>query len=453
MSSLTYKELLAGNRPFRNLLTGQVVSELGNWFNFIAVLGLARALTGAAPEATAVLVVLRMAPFALFAPVAGALADLWSRRAVMIWTDLARAVFALGFLLVRGPEDMWIAYVSTAVSTMLAALFDGARNGALPNVAGERGLLAGNALMHSSRFLLMSVGAALGGAASHSLGYEVAFVINALSFVYSAYTVWLIPADAMYAAGEEGSETDDKGRGLARVWRDVGGGFRFVAGHRTVAALIGVNILWAVGGGALNLVYERFGSVVYAGRGGLEGDAGVALVYTAIGVGLFIGMLLARRVGSHVEVRGCTPAFMGWAIIAHGVLFAAAGLMPTLWLAALMMLLSRVVIGVEYAVQDTLLMRLLPDSYRGRVMTTDRAAEIFVMSLTGMLAGRALGAEVLTPSGLAVASGLLSASPGVVWLLLFARGKLSMSEAAPEDEPAEAGAARAPDETAAAAGP
>jgi len=449
MSSLTYKELLGGNRPFRNLLTGQVVSELGNWFNFIAVLGLARSLTGAAPEATAVLVVLRMAPFALFAPVAGALADLWPRRALMIWTDLARAVFALGFLLVRKPEDIWIAYVSTAVSTMLAALFDGARNAALPNVAGDRGLLPGNALMHSSRFLLMSVGAALGGAASYSLGYEVAFVINALSFVYSAYTVWLIPGGAMYPADGGGREPGDEGRGLGRVWRDVGGGFRFVAGHRMVAALIGVNILWAVGGGALNLVYERFGSVVYAGRGGLEGDAGVALVYTAIGVGLFIGMLLARRVGSHVEVRGWTPAFMGWSIIAHGVLFAAAGLMPTLWLAALMMLLSRVLIGVEYAVQDTLLMRLLPDSYRGRVITTDRAAEIFVMSLTGMLAGRALGAEVLTPQGLAIASGLLSASPGVVWLLLFAWGRLSMSEV----EPKEAVAARAPDETAAAAGP
>jgi MFS family permease len=450
MGSLTYKELLWGNRPFRNLLTGQVVSELGNWFNFIAVLGLVRAVTGAAPEATAVLVVLRLAPFALFAPFAGALADLWPRRAVMIWTDLARAVFALGFLLVRGPEDLWIAYASTAVSTMLAALFDGARNAALPNVAGERGLLAGNALMHSSRFLLMSVGAALGGAASYGLGYEVAFFINALSFVYSAYTVWLIPGEAMYAADGDGPGEGDKGHGLGRVWRDVGGGFRFVAGHRLVAALIGVNILWATGGGALNLVYERLGSVAYAGRGGLEGDAGVALVYTAVGVGLFMGMLLARRVGSHIEVRGRTPAFIGWSIIAHGVVFAAAGLMPTLWLAALMILLSRVLIGVEFAVQDTLLMRLLPDSYRGRVMTTDRAAEISVMSLTGVLAGWLLASGVLTPRGLAVASGLLSASPGVVWLLLFAWGRLSMAEAGPKEETA---AGRAPDETAAAAGP
>ena len=41
MRSLTYGELIRGNRNFRNLLAGQFISELGNWFNFIAGLGLA----------------------------------------------------------------------------------------------------------------------------------------------------------------------------------------------------------------------------------------------------------------------------------------------------------------------------------------------------------------------------------------------------------------------------
>jgi hypothetical protein len=164
-------------------------------------------------------------------------------------------------------------------------------------------------------------------------------------------------------------------------------------------------------------------------------------------------MALARRVGSHVEMRGLTPAFVGWAIIAHGVVFAAAGLMPTLGLASLMMLLSRVVIGVEFAVQETLLMRLLPDSYRGRVMTTDRAAEISVMSLTGVLAGWLLASGTLTARGLTVASGLLSATPGVVWLLLFASGRLSMTGRQAGSADGRVGPARAGDETAAAAGP
>lgn len=424
MAPLTYMELLKGNRPFRWLLAGQVVSELGNWFNFIAVLGLVRAVTGAAPEATAILVVLRFAPFALLAPVAGALADRWSRRAVMIWSDLARGVLALGFLFVGGEGDLWIAYVCTALLTLLSALFEGARNGALPNVAGERGLLAGNALMFSSRFLLMAVGSALGGVASDVFGYEVAFVVNAASFVASAYTVWLIPEEKTRAPGRAPAGHAQAGiwRG---VWLDVRDGFRYVAENKLVAALIGLNIMWGVGGGALNLVYERVGSVVYAGQGGLEGDRGVAFVYTAVGAGLFIGMVLARRVGAHVELGGRVVSFIGWAVVLHGVLFALAGVMPTLWLATLMIMLSRVVIGVEFAVQDTLLLRSLPDHLRGRVVTTDRAAEIGVVSLSGIAAGWLLTGP-LTPRGLTVLSGLLSAAPGLVWLFLFATKKVAL---------------------------
>lgn len=433
MASLTYMGLLRGNRPFRWLLAGQVVSELGNWFNFIAVLGLVRAVTGGAPEPTAVLVVLRLAPFAVLAPVAGALADRWSRRAVMIWTDLARAVLALGFLFVGSAADLWIAYACTVALTLLAALFEGAKNGALPNVAGGRGLLAANALMFSSRFLLMAVGSALGGAASFRFGYEAAFVVNALSFAVSAYSVWRIPESMTRAPGEEAAGGGERGRVLSSVWGDVRDGWRYVAGHGLVAALLGVNILWAVGGGALGLVYDRLGSEVFAGRGGLEGDAGVAAVYTAVGTGLFVGMLLARRIGAHVELRGCVAAFMGWSIIAHGVLFALAGLMPTLGLASLMILLSRVVIGVEFAVQDTLLLRLLPDKLRGRVSTTDRAAEIGVMSLSGIASGWLL-AGPLAPRSLTVLSGLLSAAPGLFWLLLFASKKLTLPARPREEE-------------------
>lgn len=432
MASLTYMELLRGNRSFRWLLTGQVISELGNWFNFIAVLGLVRAVTGGAPEAAAILIVLRFAPFAIFAPVAGALADRWSRRAVMIWADLVRAVLSLGFLFVGSARDVWVAYACMAALTLVSALFEGAKNAAMPNVAGERGLLAGNVLMFSSRFLLMAVGSALGGFASFQFGYAAAFVVNAVSFVASAYTVWLIP-EAETRAPETAAGEGVNAGAWSGVWLDVRDGWRYIISHRLVAALIGVNILWGVGGGALGLVYERLGSVVFRGQGGLEGDAGVAAVYTAVGAGLFIGMLLARRVGAKVELRGRVAAFIGWGIIIHGVLFALAGLMPTLWLASLMMLLSRVVIGVEFAVQDTLLLRLLPDSLRGRVMTTDRAAEVGVVSLSGIASGWLLTGP-LTPRGLTVWSGLLSAAPGLIWLLLFAAKKLSMPARPREEE-------------------
>src|SRR5688572_10185914 len=128
MISLTYKQLLWKSRSFRLLWAGQVVSELGNWFNFIAVLGLVRAITNAGTTELAILVVLRFAPFAILAPVAGALVDRWSRRTVMIAADALSAITALGFLLVRDPSDLWIAYVCVTALTLLSAFFEAAKN-------------------------------------------------------------------------------------------------------------------------------------------------------------------------------------------------------------------------------------------------------------------------------------------------------------------------------------
>ncbi|MGH9944856.1 MAG: MFS transporter [Pyrinomonadaceae bacterium] len=445
MASLTYIELLGGNRSFRRLWAGQVISELGNWFNFIAGLGLVRVASGADPHVTAIILMLRLAPFALFAPLAGACVDRWSRRAVMIWTDLGRAVLACGFLLVGGPEDLWIAYLCTFLMTMLTAFFEAAKNAAMANIAGERGLLAGNALMFSSRFLLMSLGAALGGWAAARFGYEAAFVINAVSFVVSAYTIWLLPeaetrASVTGSGGpSEGTNAQTAAVGVwSRLWADIREGYAYIVHHRLVASLIGLNILWGIGGGALYLIYDHLGANYFAARVGIAPDEAAAWFYVASGMGLFAGMLFARRIGDWAETRGRTAALIGWGLILHGVAFALTGLAPTYALALAAVFVSRVFGGVEFTVQDTLLMRSLPDAVRGRVLITDRAAELLVMGAFTELWGWSL--TLITPHDLAVLSGLLSASPGVVWLVLFAAGKLSIPKLGAKRETAAAAA-------------
>ena len=418
-------QLLTSHRSFRRLWLGQVVSELGTWFNFIAGLGLVRAVSGAAPEATVIVLVTKMAPFALFAPIAGAIVDRWSRRTVMIAADLARMLFALGFLLVRRPEDLWIAYACMGAGSLLGAFFEAAKNAAMPNLTGENGLLAGNGLMFSSRFLLMGVGAALGGAASARFGYATAFVINAVSFVVSAYSVWLVPEAEMR---EEALSERVPKRGVLhstkRVWFDMREGMTYIVRNPLMAALVSFNILWALGGGANGLIFDRMGAVVFAAREGLQPDAAVSVLYTASGLGLFIGMLIARRVGAHVELHRATAGFMGWTIIVYGVLFASIGFMPSLWLVALMIFLSHIVLSVEFAVHITLLMNLLPDRLRGRVTITDRASELLMMSVSMVSAGLCL--RYFSPGTLAIAAGLLSLLPGVMWLALFARGTLKL---------------------------
>jgi len=196
MNSLTYVQLIKGNRNFRNLLAGQVISELGNWFNFIAGLGLVRLVSEASPVAAGIFFVCRLVPFSIVSPIAGTFVDRFSRRQVMIATDLARVGVAMMFLLVTDADDLWIAYLATVLLSSFGAFFDGAKNAATPNLTGKEGLLAGTALMFSSRFLLMAIGSALGGWAAAIFGYKIAFLINAGSFLVSAFTVWLIPEEA-----------------------------------------------------------------------------------------------------------------------------------------------------------------------------------------------------------------------------------------------------------------
>jgi MFS family permease len=418
MNSLTYMQLLRRNRSFRRLWLGQVVSELGNWFYFIAALGLVRLVTHNAAGATTIILVARLAPFTLFAPLAGAFVDRWSRRNVMIVTDLARAVVTLSLLLVHGPGDLWIAYICTVLLSLFGAFFEAAKNAAVPNITGNDDLLAGNALMFSSRFLLMSFGAALGGWTASHFGYQAAFIVNSISFLVSAYSVWLIPDhDTRQSRLIEPQVDSSLPRRRRSYWSDIREGWSYIVGHAPVATILGINILWATGGGAINLIVDRLGGLVFAGRHGVSGDSAVAALYVANGVGLFIGMMIARRVGTYVELQNRTAGFLGWALIAQGLFFAVMGVMPSLWLASVMLFLSRVVLGVEFAIQETLLMRLVPDNLRGRVSTTDRATELLVWSLSTVVAGWSLG--VITPQTLTIISGILSAGSGVVWLALF----------------------------------
>ena len=389
MQSLTYGQLIRGNRNFRNLLTGQFISELGNWFNFIAGLGLVRVVSEASPIAAGIFFVCRLIPFAFASPIAGTFVDRFSRRQVMIWTDIARFFIALGFLLVTSKDDLWIAYVA------------------------KEGLLAGTALMFSTRFLLMAIGSALGGWAASIFGYEVAFIINAVSFLISAYLVWLIPEEAtrdaetgerMASAEKPESFTPDMREGLHYAFTS----------HFALTILI-INVIWAIGGGAINVIFERAGGVHFAATEGWNPDRAVAIMWTAAGLGLTFGMLIAHRTSIFLELRNRQSTFIWVTLIVHGILFSVAGLMPTLWLFVFFVFISRAMIGVEYAIQETPFQRSLPDYIRGRISTIDRGAELTMFGISSYVSAMLM--FYITPMTLTIASGLLSASAGIVWFM------------------------------------
>jgi MFS family permease len=432
MRSLGYVELIRGNRNFRNLLAGQFISELGNWFNFIAGLGLVRLVSDASPTAAGIFFVVRLVPFSLMSPIAGTFVDRFSRRQVMIATDVIRGVVATSFLLVTDAKDLWIAYVATLVLHTMGAFFEGAKNASTPNLTGKEGLLAGTALLFSSRFLLMAVGSALGGWASAVFGYKVAFIINAVSFLVSAYTVWLIP--------EEATRDEATGRRMKKFGRsasvpaelehadeqlqaeprppfltELKEGIHYAATNHFALTILLMNVIWALGAGAMNIVFERIGGVHFPQTEGWDPDLAVAVLWTATGLGLTAGMLSAHKASQILDRRNWNYGFIGWALILHGVTFAAAGWMPTLFLWALFVFLSRLLVGVEYAVQETAFQRSLPDHIRGRISTLDRGAEMTIFGLVSFFTSEMM--YYITPQALTVLSGLISGMAGVVWFV------------------------------------
>jgi len=430
MQSATFRELLRGNLNFRRLWCGQVISELGTWFSFIAELGLVQLHSGS-PWMTTGLLVSRLLPVLIFAPIAGVAVDRLDRRRILIVADLARVLIALGFVSVGFGAPVWVAILCSGLMSSATTFFEAAKNASIANMVSRQEMLTANVLMFSTRFLQLTLGAALGGVTAAKFGYNAAFIINSLSFIASAAFILRIPAAAM----RQGNSSEEQTEGIElqqaeeqavahpasdlraanRFWTDVREGLAFIWATPFVRGIVLVNVGWALGGGMNNLVFDRIARHEFVSGGGDRGDWSMAALTTAAGAGLFIGMALARRAGAWASEEKRAGNFIGWSLLIHGLCFAAAGLMPSLLTFAVCIAVSRTILGAEFGVQETLMMRTLPDEYRGRVFTTDRALELTTMTLSMLAAGSML--NWVGPRTMIIVSGLLSASPGLIWLL------------------------------------
>src|SRR6187549_3029348 len=125
--------ILRNNRNFRLIYIGQTISQLGDWFNAVAVFALLLDLTGSA-TAVAWMLIVQFLPIAIVGPMAGVVVDRVNRRRVMIAADVVRGVLILGLLLVRRADQIWIAYVVMALAVSASAFFEPARTATIPNI-------------------------------------------------------------------------------------------------------------------------------------------------------------------------------------------------------------------------------------------------------------------------------------------------------------------------------
>src|ERR1700676_1171018 len=183
-----FLQLLKNNRNYRYTWSGQVVSEIGDHFNNVAVFSLALANTRSGLVVTGVLLG-RAMPAILGGPLAGVVLDRLDRKKIMIASDLVRAVVALGFILAIQRKDTWLLYLLSALLMFASPFFTSGRSAILPTIASKEELHTANSLTQTTQWMTLTIGAFLGGTSVMQFGYEWAFAFNAMSFLFSAASI------------------------------------------------------------------------------------------------------------------------------------------------------------------------------------------------------------------------------------------------------------------------
>nr|WP_290668454.1 MFS transporter [Ardenticatena sp.] len=397
-----YVTLIRENRNFRALWLGQIVSLLGDWFNLIGSAALIANLTQSGFAVGGLFIVRMLAPF-FVSPVAGVVADRYNRKQVLIITDLLRAGIVLGFLLVRRPEDVWLLYVLTALQLAISGFFFPTRSAILPDIVSRDGLGAANAISSATWSVMLSLGAALGGLVAGQLGIYTAFVVDACTFLLSAFFVMQVNYTT--------SPVLDGTMSIATAIRDYIEGLAYLRHHLDILmiALQKTFVALAVSGG-FQVVQVVLAEQVYPiGEGG---STSLGLMYAVVGIGTGIGPIIARIFTGDREWPLRWAIFVSYLFSAIGLLLIAP--LGAFWGVLIGMLLRGVGGGIGWVFSTQLLLDLLPDRVRGRVFSSEFAMFTLANAISAALVGHALDLAI-SLSLLVLIMAILSFVSALVW--------------------------------------
>ncbi|HEY6910702.1 MAG TPA: MFS transporter [Myxococcales bacterium] len=405
--------VLRNNRDFRRLYAANAVSQMGDWFNIVALFSLLLELTGRG-GAVAIALLTRFVPAFLAGPAAGVLADRVSRRAVMAVSDLLRAALVLCLVFVRRPDQVWIAYAVITAHSLVSAFFDPAQQAMLPNLVTVEDYPLAATLENSLWAATLAVGSALGGFALALLGRDAAFACDAASFLASAALISRLPAGharrADRQAIEAREEARDPGSRIENLLglRDLQEGVRYMASHRRVRALLAVKASFGLTLGGVLVLLAYFGEKVFESGNG----AGIAVLYSARGVGSFAGPFAAFLLAG-TDDRGLRRG-IGFAFALLAACYVAFALSPALAYAAVALAFANAGGSILWTSGSTLLQRLVPDAVRGRVAAAEMGGFMLTLSAstlaTGLLLDRGVPARALM-----AACGLVALLPLAYW--------------------------------------
>ncbi|MFN0167874.1 MAG: MFS transporter [Bryobacteraceae bacterium] len=407
---LSYWRLVSGNRNFRLLWIAQIVSEIGDWFYALAIYSLILELTGRA-ELVSLAVVLQVLPQAILAPTTGVINDRLSRKQVMIAADVVRIFIVLGMLLVRSRETVWLIYPLLFVETIGWGFFEPARSAVIPNITDGDDVLTANTLSSTTWSFNLAVGATLGGAVAAFLGRETVFVLNALSFLVSA---WCLRAMRFKEPHLQESPP--------MRWRDLGDlspileGFRYMRSDRFLGStmmvkgglgFLGANLV------LLPVLGHRIFPVAMQGYPAERGAMlGMSVLMGSRGIGALLGPFVSSPWAGMGEGRlrrgivfGFIAASLGYVLLSQA---------PSLWVACLLIVLAHGGGSTIWVFSTTLLQMYSHDRFRGRVFGTELALNMVAISISSSIAGLLVD-HGISPRTAVLVTGCLLLIPAGLW--------------------------------------
>ncbi|MCU1484019.1 MAG: transporter [Actinomycetia bacterium] len=384
--------LLRDDRPFRRFWAGQTVSLFGDQISLLALPLVAVLVLHAGPSAMGALTAAGVAPYLLFSLVAGGLVDrLGRRRKVMIGADLGRAALLLVVpvhALVGRPGFGELCTVAFLVGS-LSVLFAVSYGSLFTSVVARDRYVEANALLSGSRSLSILGGPAAGGLLVQVLTAPAALVVDAGSFLASAWCLHGIRPDEPAAAPAG----------------DLAGGVRFLRRSPAMRAALAATATINFG----NYLYWSL-FVLFLTRTLHLAPSVVGLVLAAGAVGGLAGSAASPRI---IRRLGLGRSFVAGCVVFALPLLAvpAAHHVPLLLATELLSGLGVMVLDISAA---SLFAGLVPHELRARVQGAYLTVNYGVRPL-GALAGGALGASLgIRP---AIAIGAVLALSGVLWLV------------------------------------
>lgn len=403
--------LLQESPGFRLLVLATFGSGFGTYLAALALTVHIYDVTGS-PTWVSALLIVDFLPMIAIGLALGPLVDRLSRRRLMIASDLVRlAVFcALPFV-----DRAGVIVALAGVAGFATGFFRPAANAALPNLVPEDDLPVANSVLQTVENLAWLVGPIVGGAVVAAWGTDVAYWINAMTFLFSAVLLLEIAESAL-----RGGEMVSRGH-----WRDVADGLAVVVRSRPLFLVLVVWSIALVGNAAFNV------AEIFFAKDELDtGDFGFGILVGATGLGLTIGGFFGGRV---IDRFGVMRAYIGsLALWCAGV--AAAAVSSSLALAAALVAAGLAGNGAAVVCNLVLVQRGAPDHLRGRAFTVIMSTNYLLLGV-----GMAIAGPLTDAIGARWMWGLAAGAYGVAAALAFilSRGLvLAPVEARAEPAPA-----------------